>query len=196
MLALMKQTADPPDALKRAWRRWTEIVTLFALRHPARLTISPHEFREVREELIRLIETLAAAGDDPRREAYYRELDGLVRPFLSPRTLARTDYEVLLDLLARCRKIERELMPGRLRLEGLARTLLPLVLGTLVFGLALAVVTLAGGVESAPIAWLRGVARVTWVTLRRMGDFQKTLIVGVAAILAAMVLVARSGRTR
>jgi hypothetical protein len=170
-------------------------VSLFALRRPARLKLRAREFQELREELLDLCETLANASDDPRRAAYYRGLAGLVRPFLSPSTLAQTDGEILLNLLVQCRRIDGELSERlRWRLVPLARMGLPLALGVAAFGLAL----ILGGVEVpadwAPIAWLRHGRALLRLTVHRLSEFQKLLAVGILGVTAVFYLLQRSSR--
>jgi hypothetical protein len=194
MVAVMKSKSTPLDALKRAWRRWTDTVAMFASRHPARLKLSAQEYQKLREELITLCDSLANSTDDRRREAYYRELEGLVRPFLTPRALSQTDYEILLDVLARCQRIERELTNRSWSLRGLARILLPAMLGATAFGLVFVLIEVGNVAEWAPIAWLRGWFVFFRLMVRRRSDLEKVVAAAVLVSLAAIYLARRVTR--
>jgi hypothetical protein len=95
-------------ALRARWRRWTAVVALFANRHRGRRRVDPRAYGEVHRALTEACRTLAAGGEEHGRD-YFRGLEGLVQPWLDTSVLAKADREILVDLLARCRKVEKEL---------------------------------------------------------------------------------------
>jgi len=95
-------------ALRELWYRWLAVVEMFARRRHGQDRLAEQEYQALREDLFRvcrsLAETAGAAGRD-RNEA----LEGLVRPWLTLRTLERADQEILFDLRERCRQVGRDL---------------------------------------------------------------------------------------
>src|SRR5262249_28422008 len=106
----MRRRGGPPEftALKSCWRRWVEIVELFARRKPARRRVDPETYAALHKELIERCQARRAAANDVEA-VFYRYLEDLARPWLTPLVLARADREILLDLLARCRQVEEQL---------------------------------------------------------------------------------------
>jgi hypothetical protein len=183
------------DALKRLWCRWTDLVRLFAQRRPARLKIRPQDYQKLREEVLTLCEALADAADDPQRAAYYRGLADLVRPFLTPAVLARTDGEILFHLWTRCQQIDQELTPRPWRrTRSVAWIALPLVLGAVAFALVLELGGVAIRTDWAPIAWLRLGWALLRLTVHRLSDLQKEMAVGVLVVMAVIVVIRRYSR--
>jgi hypothetical protein len=95
-------------ALRARWRRWTAIVELFANRRRGRGRVDPQAYRALHRELTERCRSLAASADEPARSSY-QTLENLVQPWLNPGVFAKADREILDDLLARCRRAEREL---------------------------------------------------------------------------------------
>src|SRR4051812_4508289 len=103
-----RSRASGSEALRDCWRRWTVIVDLFARGRPARRRVDPAVYNTLHRELLTTCRSLAdSAGEESR--AYYERLEELARPWLSPKTLAHADREILDGLLARCRAVEAEL---------------------------------------------------------------------------------------
>ena len=94
--------------LKTRWRRWLKIVELFASERPARRRVDPEAYGMLQKELVTTCRSLAAAANEVDG-AFYRYLEDLVQPWLSPLVLWRADREILCDLLVRCRQVERAL---------------------------------------------------------------------------------------
>src|SRR5262245_19043653 len=105
----MSPPACTPDlaALRQHWGLWTAMVELFARRSRAR-RVDPREYQALHRDLLAACRGAAEAAEESRRP-FYERLEELARPWLSPRVLERTDRDMLLDLLDRCREAGREL---------------------------------------------------------------------------------------
>jgi hypothetical protein len=93
--------------LQRAWRQWTAIVELFALRR-SRRHVDWQAYHDLHQALIEACRTRAAAADEAGR-TFYRHLEDLALPWLTPKALAQVDQEILFSLLLCCRRAEQEL---------------------------------------------------------------------------------------
>jgi hypothetical protein len=105
-------TSEPPGeaepaSLERLWRHWTGIVELFALRR-SRRHVDWQAYHGLHQSLIEACRTRASAADGALR-AFYRHLEDLALPWLTPKTLAQVDQEILFSLLLCCRRAEQEL---------------------------------------------------------------------------------------
>jgi hypothetical protein len=193
------------DVLRKLWGRWTAIVEAFALRRPARHGVDPAAYRALRGELIDACRSLAgpAVGEEP---GDVEGLEGLVRPWLSPRTLGQADPEILKGLLARCRQVERELGGRRARspaafgrgIESLAPAA-GLMARTVVMALALiGLVSLLRASGFEPITALEragGWADVAWLTAIRSSDVQRLGALAVVVVPGAIFLLRRVARS-
>ncbi len=181
------------EALRASWHRWTAIIELFARRRLARRRVDPREYRRLHQELLAACRSLAdSAGEESR--AYYEGLEGLARPWLSPKILAHADPEILDSLLARCRQVEAELGVRRQSsaiLGGAIKALLPVsaLVGSLVL-------LWAAGVDMAPaLDQARGWSDVIWFSVRRSSDMQKLALVTALVILASVYGVSRTAQS-
>jgi hypothetical protein len=123
------------DTLPQLWRRWTEVVRLFASGASSRLRLNPAEYQALHRALL---QAFHAQGAGPERTVWLRSVEQLVQPWLSASALEHADRELLADLLGRCRDIEKTpsgravLKPshqyGRLALQFLGWLLAPLLL--------------------------------------------------------------------
>jgi serine/threonine protein kinase len=95
-----------PAGLLKSWRRWTATVATFALGRRSRRFRDPRAFTTLRNELLATLRARAAETEGPER-GFYLTLEGVISPWVHLRSLARQDREILGDLLARCRQIER-----------------------------------------------------------------------------------------
>lgn len=111
----MSQRSVPHElaVLRRCWHRWTAIIELFARRRRRRRLVRIAAYAEVYGTLILASRALAVA--DESRQELCRHVEDLVRPWMSPRVLERTDRELLRDLLAQCRIVSQTLDPWALR---------------------------------------------------------------------------------
>jgi hypothetical protein len=90
-----------PASFRRAWARWTAVVEALA-RRPDWPPCGEQGYRGLYRGLL---EGCAAHADRPGEEgAFFRELETLVRPWLSLAVLARTEPALLEDLAVRARR--------------------------------------------------------------------------------------------
>jgi serine/threonine protein kinase len=108
--------ADELAMLQKSWHQWTTIVELFAL-HRSRGHVDWHAYQELHKELIEACRARSAAVVEAKR-AFYRELEDLALPWLTPKALAQTDREILFSLLLRCQQAEQELDRHASELQG------------------------------------------------------------------------------
>src|SRR4051794_31796911 len=96
----MRRGGETPEyaALRDRWRRWTEVVELFARRRRARHRVDPRSYRALHAGVIESCRSASATADGPRR-ALCRDLENLAQPWLTTGALARADRDLLLDLL-------------------------------------------------------------------------------------------------
>jgi hypothetical protein len=83
------------------------MVAAITRRRGSRL-VEPKAYRALHQELLAICQGLAA-GAEEGEGGYYQRLQEVVQPWLTPSVLARTDQEILVQLLARCRAVEKEL---------------------------------------------------------------------------------------
>ncbi len=103
-------SAEGPATLQRAWRQWTAVVELFALRR-SRRHVDWQAYHNLHRALIEACRASAAAADEGER-TFYRHLEDLALPWLTPKALAQVDREILFSLLLCCRRAEQELGRG------------------------------------------------------------------------------------
>jgi len=96
-----------PATLEKLWRHWTAIVELFALRR-SRRHVDWQVYHDLHHRLIEACRLRASEADGAVR-AFYRHLEDLALPWLTPKTLAQVDQEILFSLLLCCRRAEQEL---------------------------------------------------------------------------------------
>jgi hypothetical protein len=101
------ELGNEPATLERLWKQWTAIVELFALRR-SRCHVDWQAYHELHRGLIEAARTRAAEADGAM-QAFFRHLEDLALPWLTPKTLAQVDREILFSLLLCCRRAEQEL---------------------------------------------------------------------------------------
>jgi serine/threonine protein kinase len=99
--------AAEPATLVKSWRQWTAIVELFALRR-SRRHVDWQAYQNLHQGLIEACRARAAAAGEVE-QAFYRHLEDLALPWLTPKALAQVDREILFSLLLCCRRAEQEL---------------------------------------------------------------------------------------
>jgi hypothetical protein len=180
-----------PELLRDRWGQWATIVGLFARRRPARRRVDPMAYAALRDDLIATCRSLAEA--DGRRRSYYLLLEEMVRPWLSPRVLARTDREILCTLLDRCREVERELGGRRWGLGwpiGLGPVPMLIAGGIIVPCLVWALLEFG----SPAIVAARDVIDTAWLTLKYASGYHKLSVVSVSIVVGAIYTIHRSAR--
>jgi hypothetical protein len=126
--------AAEPATLEVIWGQWTAIVELFALRR-SRRHVDWQAYHVLHQGLIAACRTRATRAEGGKR-AFYRHLEDLALPWLTPKTLAQVDQEILFSLLLCCRRAEQELgrePPDPQASDGRSLIATALVWGTSVF---------------------------------------------------------------
>jgi hypothetical protein len=116
------------------------------------------------------------------------------RPWLAPGVLARSDRDILLDLLARCRKAERQLSARswtRVVPDWAPRAIMLSLLAAA--GITLFVAG-AGGWLSA-LGRLRGWSDDFWFAVKYSSDVERPCFVGIVLIVVSMFTVSRTPRS-
>jgi len=183
-----------PADLAKLWRRWTAIIELFARRRLARNWVVTEQYSILHHELLEHCRVLAEASAPPG-SAFYRSLEEMVQPWLTPYVLAHADQEILQDLLYRSLQAERQLSgrgAWRVAVERWAGPVLTVLLGVgLVAGIAWM------GEELWLPVWSR--AREWWqvlgYTLKQWAQFQNLLLAGAVAVVVALFLAVRTARS-
>jgi hypothetical protein len=192
----MKRRARAPEmeaTLRATWGRWTAIVELFARRRPARLRVDPRAYVALHGELIATCQALAVSGDESKRP-FLRELEELVQPFLTTRVLAKTDREVLFDLLFRCRDIER-MLRGATWTMAASRWVAPVFLSIVLGLVAFILIWITWG-SWIPLWYrMRDWSDVVWITIKRSNDISWLIFLGVAVILTSIAILSRPARS-
>jgi hypothetical protein len=130
----------------------------------------------------------AAVPEGPQHD-FYESLADLVRPWVSPDVLARTDREILVHLWARCEEADcrlRGVRPDVGRTWALERLLFPILL-VVVAGVALgldeAVALFGGRARSAALS--------VWYTVRGLNTGESLVLLGIIVVALALTLVRR-----
>jgi hypothetical protein len=190
----MRRCGGPPEtaALKTHWCRWVKIVEHFACRRPARGRVDPQAYARLHQELIRDCRRLAESSDEAEG-AYYRSLEDLIRPWLTPSVLARADRDILIDLLVRCRQVER-----RLGVRWWARKDLRWAAQALLVSLCAAVGFLLVGASDgwhSGLDRLRGWSDGLWFAVTRSSDLERLGFIGIVLLIVSIFSVQRSARS-
>jgi hypothetical protein len=191
----MRRRSVPPEvaALKARWCRWVEVVELFARRRSGRRRVDSQDYVDLYKELIRDCHELGEAANEVERN-FYRYLEDLVRPWLTLSVLARSDRDILLDLLVRCREAERQL-----GLRSWTRMIPDWVPRAMVLSLFVAIgITLfvagAGGWHSA-LGRLRGWSDDVWFAVRYSSDVERLCFIGIILIVVSIFTISRTARS-
>jgi hypothetical protein len=120
------QQAPPLDpAFLEDWRQWLAVVESFVSGRGAGLRVEPENYHVLHRRLVDECEALASNADGLGRE-FLLSLAELVKPWLYPHTLNRTDRELLRSLLCLCYRAELGLIEmtrkGASTARGLAET--------------------------------------------------------------------------
>jgi serine/threonine protein kinase len=91
------------------WRRWTAVIEMFVRGQAHRYRVNPRMFHILRRRLMESCETRASSAVDEQR-LFFLRLAALVKPWLTPDTLVRTDREILYSLLDLCQQAEQKLL--------------------------------------------------------------------------------------
>jgi hypothetical protein len=188
----MKRRGEPPElaAFKDRWCRWVDLLERVA-RHRRNLGVDLRQYDGLYHDLIRDCRALANAGGEVDG-CFYRSLEKLVLPWLTLRTLARSDPEILLDLLTRCREAERSL--GVRTWARVIATRAPWVLAISLLVSAGMVSVIGMGRWQAALDRLRDWTDILWFAALRSSDFQRFCLSGLVIVLASILIVSRTAR--
>ena len=188
------RTGSPETAvLKTRWRRWLRIVELFASQRPARRRVDPEAYGMLQKELVTTCRSLAAAANETDG-AFYRYLEDLVQPWLSPLVLGQADREILCDLVIRCRQADRELV-GR---SWSPRLPLAVLLTIFVSFFAFRWMLdwgITARAASTVLSGLRSVSDDVWFAVKRSSEFQRLSFVAVVLVAISIMIVSRTARS-
>jgi hypothetical protein len=95
-----------PAGLLKSWHRWTTTVATFALGRRSRRYRDPRAFASLRKQLLATLRAGAAEVHGPERD-FYLALEQLISPWVSLRSLARQDREILGHLLSCSQNVEQ-----------------------------------------------------------------------------------------
>ena len=180
----------PTDSFSQCWRRWTEIVAMYATRHRACGRLDPQHYQKLHREL-RSACLAPTVGEADRR--VHEAIEILTRPWLSLSVLENTDHEILCSVLGRCRQVDRELhgadrtrfAPKRHGRLFAASALLALL------AIAAAFTGLRKPVRSGLNDIRESIMRIDW----EVSPIQVIIASGVVAAVVCVWLVARTART-
>jgi hypothetical protein len=184
----MRRNATERVVLRRCWRRWVVVIEFSARRRRGSRLMDPQAHDALHKELIATCRSLRVSAEGSER-AFYQGWEERARPWLSPSVLAKSDREILLDLLLRCRQAERAL--GRETWASAAwRWSLPVVVSSMVAAAVFLLIGTAGGRWSAVLDWGHGWSALVWLALNRAGALPLLCVVGpiVAWAWASMVV--------
>jgi hypothetical protein len=175
--------------LRRRLGSWREVVERSARGHRS----DPRTYAALHGEILQRCKALAAeSGEEQKR--LYEGVEDLVRPWLTLAALTQTKQDILLEVLQRCRRSERDL-GGAPWLELSRPWLRP------------ALATLAGGTVLAVLAWLtvrwwlplrstfKGARFQINSALERMSVPERWMIGGTIAIVVVMILLSRTAKS-
>jgi len=184
-------TSPPGDTtnlavLGRPWRRWTAIVEHHARRR-GRCRVGPAEYDALYRELLAACQSPVATGGTDRQQ-YVEGLETVLRPWMTMRVLEKADQEIQIDLLARCRRIDRELNGRDWR--AFARAWVwPAVVG-LAAAFLISVAAYAVSGMSRPLNdWLDDEWRAARVAIQEASAIERMMAVGVIMIPFTVYLV-------
>jgi hypothetical protein len=186
-----KRSFGSPE-VRRCWERWARLVELFALRRPERRRVKGKDYALVHRELLAACRQ-ARTGAEPELQEFYNRLEVLAEPWLTTRTLDQADAEILLDLLARCRAVERQL--GSRRRWAAHHRLNPTLLFVFLGCFLLAIVLATHSMMQPALLWADDLLDRTLFFIRRASDLQKLFVVAVTLIIVSVIAVSRPARS-
>ena len=174
----MADTLNPTSlaSLGGPWHRWATVVEHYA-RRKDRSVLEPATYDAHYRNLIAAFKRLAESNDAATRE-YGRNLEMLARPWMSTRVLELSDRDILFDLSARCRKIDRELN-GRRWTSVLRRWLQPALTVLLVAVLIAFTISVLGWAIQPLNDWFSDRWREIQLAFKEATAIQRVMAAGV-----------------
>jgi hypothetical protein len=180
------------EGLKTRFREWIHIVDLFANRRAARQKVDPVAYRELHKEIIEHCRAIAAPANEVDA-VFFHYVRDLVRPWLTPTVLSRADSEILLDLLARSRQVERQLGLSSWRTQ-VARWALPVLIFSLVAFVGILALGVNNDFSHIALDRLHVWSDDAWIAIKRTSDIERASVVGIILIIVSIVTVSRTAR--
>jgi hypothetical protein len=187
--------------LRDCWSRWTEILSLFVRRLPARHRLDPGSYAGMRDELIASCRLCAVrarllAGADCPEAAFYAGLVETVQPWLDLHVLERTDREILASLLRHCHDVEHQLRGKEWRPASPHRWWPSVAIfagGAVIFAVVCLIATVA---DHLIFSVVRDATDAVWLTIKLADSSTKWAVLAVITVLTAIYIVSQSVRTR
>jgi hypothetical protein len=176
-------------ALRFQWRHWVGTVELFTKSRSANRRVDAKQYALLHKDLVDKCRSLSGSTNE-EEGAFYRYLENLAQPWLSPTVLARADHEILLHLLDRCRQAEHRL-GGRSWISVMKRWALPAGLaGIIVLSLLFLSFTIPHIGWSA-VQRLRDFSDDLLITIKRSTEIERLTFVGVILLLVSIGVLSR-----
>ncbi|HYW78409.1 MAG TPA: hypothetical protein VE890_02495 [Thermoguttaceae bacterium] len=181
--------------LAERWRRWTQIVRLFAVRNERRHTIDPTEYRTMHAALTNQCRTLTQQRSSQPSNTI-RELPAILAPWLNLDSLARADRELVCQLFERCCHVQQALdsRASNRTLRHHGRRMLLAAAATALVGVVLWTLD-----QSNPLIWPAVSDMSHWFhaacnAVARTPAQQRLVFGGILALLGTMAVVVTSAR--
>jgi hypothetical protein len=168
------------------------VVEGFACRRRGWHRIRDGDYEVLHRRLLRACRSLAGTGAKAR-QAYYQGLEALAKPWLTTRVLEQADRDILLQLLACCRRVDRELGGGyswrRIARRGVTWGLAAAAAAGGVFLLAR-----ADGLFRSAAEYVRDTGALLRWAVRQSSEIERWYAAGLVVVLIAMLVVWRAAR--
>ena len=177
------------------WRRWTQVVRLFALERRQRHAVDRDEYEVLHAELLQLLRAMVKQ-EASHQAAHSRELEKILAPWVTLESLARADCVIVGQLFQQCTWVQR-MLDGRRPGGGSRRWAGRFLLGAALFVAPFALLLVFGNDQTMVASASRSVER--WIDLAGSvftthGTDRPILTVGMAAVAATILVVWRSAR--
>ena len=165
----------------------------FSHRHPSRHQITRESYEALHKELILKCRSLAdrCGSTDP----VYYELADVVKPWINPQVLSRTDHELLISLLNRCGDIQRQL-GGRTWTWStcISGSSFRMILASVIVATLLLWSGTTEALFSTIIDRLRDWSTLVLVTIKWSNDSQRIFFGGGVLVIVTLIVAVREAR--
>jgi hypothetical protein len=168
------------------------VVEGFACRRRGWNHIRAGDYEVLHRRLLRACRSLADTGGKAR-QAYYQGLEALAKPWLTTRVLEQADRDILLQLLACCRREDRELGGGD-RWRHIARRSVTWGLAAAAAAGGVILLARADGLFWSAAYYARDTGGLLRWAVRQSSEVERWYAGGLVVVLIAMLLVWRSAR--